>query len=265
MVHTNFDIGMQRERNIVSTHNYTKGDIEKTLSECDVILEETYYTQAQAQAMMETYRAYNYLDHMGKLVVISSTQIPFHVRRHLSRALNIPSSKIRVIKPRIGGGFGGKQTACVEIFSALVTLKTGKPAKLIYSRKETFNCSNSRHAMKMKVKMGATKDGVIKVIDINALSDTGAYGEHASTTFGLVGEKSMPIYNKLEAVRFTGNVVYTNKMPAGAFRGYGATQGCFAVESTINKLAAKLNIDHCILRLKNIVKEGEIRLHMIKR
>ena len=256
-VHTNFDIGMQRERNIVSTHNYTKGDIDKTLSECDVILEETYYTQAQAQAMMETYRAYNYLDHMGRLVVISSTQIPFHVRRHLSRALNIPSSKIRVIKPRIGGGFGGKQTACVEIFSALVTLKTGKPAKLIYSRKETFNCSNSRHAMKMKVKMGATKDGIIKVIDINALSDTGAYGEHASTTFGLVGEKSMPIYNKLEAARFTGNVVYTNKMPAGAFRGYGATQGCFAVESTINKLAAKLNIDPVELRLKNIVKEGE--------
>ena len=256
-IHTNFDIGMQRERNIVSTHNYTKGDIDKTLSECDIVLEETYYTQAQAQAMMETYRAYNYLDHMGRLVVISSTQIPFHVRRHLSRALNIPSSKIRVIKPRIGGGFGGKQTACVEIFSALVTLKTGKPAKLIYSRKETFNCSNSRHAMKMKVRMGATKDGIIKVIDINALSDTGAYGEHASTTFGLVGEKSMPIYNKLEAARFTGNVVYTNKMPAGAFRGYGATQGCFAVESTINKLAVKLNIDPVELRLKNIVKEGE--------
>ena len=111
--------------------------------------------------------------------------------------------------------------------------------------------------MKMKVRMGATKDGVIKVIDINALSDTGAYGEHASTTFGLVGEKSMPIYNKLEAARFTGNVVYTNKMPAGAFRGYGATQGCFAVESTINKLAVKLNIDPVELRLKNIVKEGE--------
>ncbi len=257
-VHTNFDIGMQKERNIVATHDYTKGDVDKVLSECDVVLEETYYTQAQSQAMMETYRAYNYLDHMGRLVVISSTQIPFHVRRHLSRALNIPSSKIRVIKPRIGGGFGGKQTACVEIFSALVTLKTGKPAKLIYDRKETFNCSNSRHAMKMNVKIGATKDGVIKVIDINALSDTGAYGEHASTTFGLVGEKSIPIYNKLEAARFKGNVVYTNKMPAGAFRGYGATQGCFAVESTINKLATKLNMDPVKLRLKNIVKEGEV-------
>lgn len=257
-VHTNFDIGMQRERNIVSTHDYTKGNVEKVLSGCDIVLDETYYTQAQSQAMMETYRAYNYMDHLGRLVVISSTQIPFHVRRHLSRALNIPSSKIRVIKPRIGGGFGGKQTACVEIFSALVTLKTGKPAKLIYTRKETFNCSNSRHAMKINVKIGATKDGIIKAIDIDALSDTGAYGEHASTTFGLVGEKSIPVYNKLEAARFKGHVVYTNKMPAGAFRGYGATQGCFALESTINKLATKLNMDPTELRLKNIVKEGEV-------
>ncbi|WP_042274201.1 xanthine dehydrogenase family protein molybdopterin-binding subunit [[Clostridium] dakarense] len=255
--HCNFDIGMQRERNIVSTHKYEKGNIEEVMKSCDIVVEETYYTQAQAQAMMETYRAYNYLDHMGRLVVVSSTQIPFHVRRHLSRALNMPSSKIRVIKPRIGGGFGGKQTACVEIFSALVTLKTKKPAKLIYDRHETFNCSNSRHAMKLNVKIGATKEGMIKVIDIDALSDTGAYGEHASTTFGLVGEKTMPLYNKLEASRFKGHVVYTNKMPAGAFRGYGATQGCFAVESTINMLANKLKIDPTELRLKNIVKEGE--------
>ncbi|MFR9070761.1 MAG: xanthine dehydrogenase family protein molybdopterin-binding subunit, partial [Paraclostridium sp.] len=208
-VHCNFDIGMERTRNIVSKHLYEKGNIEEELEKCDLVVEETYYTQAQAHAMMETYRAYNYLDHNGRLVVVSSTQIPFHVRRHLSRALNIPSSKIRVIKPRIGGGFGGKQTACVEIFSAIVTLKTGKPAKLIYDRKETFNCSTSRHAMKLTVRMGATKEGVIKVIDIDALSDTGAYGEHASTTFGLVGEKTMPMYNKLTASRFKGNVVYT--------------------------------------------------------
>ncbi len=255
--HCNFDIGMERERNIVSKHLYEKGNIEEELEKCYVVIEETYYTQAQAHAMMETYRAYNYLDHTGRLVVVSSTQIPFHVRRHLSRALNIPSSKIRVIKPRIGGGFGGKQTACVEIFSAIVTLKTGKPAKIIYDRKETFNCSTSRHAMKLDVKIGATKDGIIKVIDIDALSDTGAYGEHASTTFGLVGEKTMPMYNKLTASRFKGNVVYTNKMPAGALRGYGATQGCFAVESTINMLAHKLNMDPTEIRLKNIVKEGE--------
>lgn len=255
--HTNFDIGMNREKNIVSTHNYTKGDVDKVMSECDIVVEESYYTQPQLHGMMETYRSYNYLDHTGRLVVVSSTQIPFHVRRHLSRALNIPSSKIRVIKPRIGGGFGGKQTACVEIFSAIVTLKTGKPAKIIYDRRETLNCSTSRHAMKLNVKIGATKEGIIKVIDIDAISDTGAYGEHASTTFGLVGEKTMPMYNKLEASRFKGHVVYTNKMPAGAFRGYGASQGCFAVESTINVLASKLNIDPTEIRLKNIVKEGE--------
>lgn len=255
--HCNFDIGMQREKNIVSHHDYTKGDVEKVLSNCDVVIEETYYTQAQAHAMMETYRAYNYLDHMGRLVVVSSTQIPFHVKRHLSRALEIPASKIRVIKPRIGGGFGGKQTACVEIFSAIVTLKTGKPAKIIYDRKETFNCSTSRHAMRLKVRLGATNDGIIKAIDIKALSDTGAYGEHASTTIGLVGEKTLPMYNKVEATRFIADVVYTNKMPAGALRGYGASQGCFAVESTINMLANKLKMDPTDLRLKNVVTEGE--------
>ena len=257
-VHCNFDIGMERERNIVSKHLYEKGNVEEELSKCDVVVEDTYYTQAQSHGMMETYRAYNYLDHTGRLVVVSSTQIPFHVRRHLSRALDIPSSKIRVIKPRIGGGFGGKQTSCVEIFSALVTLKTGKPAKIIYDRKETFTCTTSRHAMKLNVKVGADKDGTIRVIDINALSDTGAYGEHASTTFGLVGEKTMPMYGKLKAARFMGNVVYTNKTPAGAFRGYGATQGCFAVEAAINKLASKLSMDPVEVRLKSIIKEGEI-------
>lgn len=255
--HCNFDIGMQREKNIVSHHDYTNGDVEKVLSNCDIVIEETYYTQAQAHAMMETYRAYNYLDHTGRLVVVSSTQIPFHVKRHLSRALELPASKIRVIKPRIGGGFGGKQTACVEIFSAIITLKTGKPAKIIYDRKETFNCSTSRHAMRLKVRLGATNDGIIKAIDINALSDTGAYGEHASTTIGLVGEKTLPMYNKVEATRFIADVVYTNKMPAGALRGYGASQGCFAVESTINMLADKLKMDPTDLRLKNVVTQGE--------
>ena len=256
-VHCNFDIGMDKERNIVSTHKSEKGNVEEEFNKCDVVIEETYETQAQAHCMMETYRSYNYLDHNGRLVVVSSTQIPFHVRRHLSRALNIPASKIRVIKPRIGGGFGGKQTACVEIFSAIITLKTGKPAKLIYTRKETFSSTTSRHAMKIKVKIGADEKGNIKVIDINALSDTGAYGEHASTTFGLVGEKTLPLYNKLNAYRFTGNVVYTNKTPAGAFRGYGATQGCFAVESAVNKLASKLGMDPIKLREENLIKEGE--------
>ncbi|MBV7274974.1 molybdopterin-dependent oxidoreductase [Clostridium sp. PL3] len=256
-LHCNFNIGMQKDRNVVATENIEVGDVDKVLKECDTVIEETYYTQAQAHCMMETYRAFNYLDHMGRLVVVSSTQIPFHVRRHLARALKIPASKIRVIKPRIGGGFGAKQSDPVEVYSAIVTLKTGKPSMIIYDRKETFECTSSRHAMRIKVRMGADKEGYIRAIDIDVLSDTGAYGEHASTVFGLVGHKTLPLYNKTTAVKFTGTVVYTNKAPAGAFRGYGATQGTFAVESTVNKLAKELKIDPVELRVKNLIKQGE--------
>ena len=256
----NFDIGIQKERNIVSSQLLEVGNVEEELEKCDVVVEETCYTQAQAHGMMETYRAFSYLDYNGRLVVVSSTQIPFHVRRQLSRALNLPASKIRVIKPRIGGGFGGKQTGAVEMFAAIVTMITGKPAKIIYSRKETFTTTNSRHAMKLKVRLGADKEGNIRVVDIQGLSDTGAYGEHASTTFGVVGEKTLPLYNKTKAVRFIGDVVYTNKMPAGAFRGYGATQGAFALETAVNKLAEKLDIDPTELRLMNLIKEGEVSL-----
>ncbi|MBP2626125.1 MAG: aerobic-type carbon monoxide dehydrogenase, large subunit CoxL/CutL-like protein [Firmicutes bacterium] len=259
-LHCNFDIGTSKEKNIVSSQKVEFGDIEEELQKCDVVVEETYYTQAQAHCMMETYRAFNYLDHMGRLVVVSSTQIPFHVRRKLARALEMPASKIRVIKPRIGGGFGGKQTVVVEIFTAIVTLKTGKPAKLIYDREETFTCTNSRHAMRLTVRVGADTEGYIRAVDIQGLSDTGAYGEHASTVFMVVGQKTLPLYNKTKAVRFIGNVVYTNKMPGGAFRGYGATQGTFALEAAVNQLAEQLNMDPAELRLKNLIKQGETSL-----
>jgi len=259
-LHCNFDIGMCKEKNIVSSQKVEFGDVEEELGKCDMVVEEVYYIQAQAHCMMETYRAFSYLDHMGRLVVISSTQIPFHVRRKLARALEMPASKIRVIKPRIGGGFGGKQTVVVELFTALVTLKTGKPAKIIYDREETFACSNSRHAMRLTVRVGADKEGYIRAVDIQGLSDTGAYGEHASTVFMVVGQKTLPLYNKTKAVRFMGNVVYTNKMPGGAFRGYGATQGTFALEAAVNKLADQLKMDPTELRLKNLIKQGETSL-----
>ena len=256
----NFGIGMHQEQNIASSAVQEIGDVQEELSNSDVVVEETFFTQAQAHAMMETYRAFTYLDHTGRLVVVSSTQIPFHVRRQLSRALQLPSSKIRVIKPRIGGGFGGKQTGACEVFAALVTLKTGKPASIIYGRKETFTSTNSRHAMRIKVKLGADKAGFIRAIDLEVLSDTGAYGEHAPTVLTCVGEHTLPLYNKTRAVRFTGTAVYTNKLSAGAFRGYGATQGTFAVESAVNKLAEKLNLDPTELRLKNLIKVGETHL-----
>jgi len=253
----NFDIGLHKESNIASSFKEEVGDVAAEFERCAVVVEDVYYPQAQAHAMMETYRAYTYLDHTGRLVVVSSTQIPFHIRRQLARALQIPSSKIRVMKPRIGGGFGGKQTAAVEGFAAIVTLKTGKPAIIVYDRKETFSYLTSRHAMRLKVKLGADQDGIIRAIDMQVLSDTGAYGEHAATVLSCVGHYTLPLYNKTRAVRITGNAVYTNKMPAGAFRGYGATQGTFALESTVNKLAEQLNMDPTEVRLKNISKEGE--------
>ncbi|MDR3563129.1 MAG: molybdopterin-dependent oxidoreductase [Negativicutes bacterium] len=256
-LHCNYDIGMQKERNIVSLQKVEAGKVEEELEKCPVVVEETCYTQAQAHAMMETYRAFSYLDHNARLVVVSSTQIPFHVRRQLALALGIPASKVRVIKPRIGGGFGGKQTAAVEIFTALVTWKTGKPAKIVYDRQETFCCTTTRHAMRIKVRLGADRDGFIRAIDIQALSDTGAYGEHAPTVCAVTGAKTLPLYNKTRAVRFTGKVVYTNKVPAGALRGYGATQGTFALETAVNKLAEKLAMDPAELRLKNLIQAGE--------
>lgn len=252
------EIGNDVKRNIVSSGESVVGDVDAVLKECDVVLERDYHTKANAQAMMETMRSYCYIDTYGRLNCVSSTQIPFHVRRILSNALEIPKSKINVIKPRIGGGFGAKQTACCEIFTAFVTWQLKKPSKIVYTREETFAASNSRHEMKMHVRIGATKDGTIEAIDLYTLSNQGAYGEHGPTTIGLAGHKSLPLYNHVKASRFTYDVVYTNTMRAGAYRGYGATQGQFAVESIINELADELNMDPCEIRFKNMTRENEV-------
>lgn len=254
---TNFDIGADASRNIAASQVVEFGDVEKELAASEIVIEKTYTTQAQAHCMMETYRASCCYDVNGRLQVTSSTQIPYHVRRHISHILSIPKSNIKVIKPRVGGGFGGKQTASVEIFPALVTVMTGKPASLVYTRQETFACTTTRHAMKLKVRLGADKEGNINAVDIFCLSDTGAYGEHAPTVFWVVGQKTLPMYGKAKACRYHGHAVYTNKTPAGALRGYGATQGTFAQESAINELAGKLGMDPAEIRLKNLTQEGQ--------
>lgn len=254
--HINFPIGYDNKRNLASSYLETKGDVEKGFAESDVIIEETYYTQPQIHAMMETYRTACYLDAHGRLNVISSTQIPFHVRRHLARALEMPSSRIRVMKPKLGGGFGGKQTSVCEIYPAFVTMKTGKPSKIVYTRKETQACSNTRHAMRLKVKIGSDREGNIKAIDINVLSNTGAYGEHAPTVTALVVYKTFPLYAKVP-MRCKADIVYSNTTVGGAFRGYGATQGTFAVESAVNELAHKLGLDPTEVRMKNLVDQSE--------
>jgi len=225
--------------------------------ECDEVVEHTYHVRAAQQAMMETFRTYCFMDTYGRLNVLSSTQIVYHARRILSNALGIPKSKIRVSKPRIGGGFGAKQTVVAEIFPAFVTWKTGKPSKMIFTREESQTASTPRHEMEVTIRLGAMKDGRIRAIDLYTLSNTGAYGEHGPTTVGLSGHKSIPMYGSLEAYRFAYDVVYSNVMSAGAYRGYGATQGIFAVESAVNEMAARLGIDPIRIREQNMVREGQ--------
>ena len=250
-------VGADNKRNLCAHGEEGDGDIEAVLANSDIVIEHTYHTKACQQAMMETFRTYCSIDLYGRLNILSSTQIVFHTRRNVANALHIPKSMIRVIKPRIGGGFGAKQTNVCEVYPAFVTWKTKKPSKIIFSRVESQIASSPRHEMEIHLRLGATKEGIVKGIDMYTLSNTGAYGEHGPTTVGLSGHKSIPLYAKAEAFRFTYDVVYTNHMSAGAYRGYGATQGLFAVESAVNELAAKLHMDPFEIRQKNIVKEGD--------
>jgi len=250
-------VGGDNRRNLVASETESSGDVDGVMNDCDVVLERTYHTRAFNQAMMETFRTYTEFDRYGRLHVISSTQIVFHTRRILSHALGIPKSRIRVEKPRIGGGFGAKQTAVCEVYPAFVTMKTGRPAMLIYTREESQIAGSPRHEMEIRVRIGADKTGKIRALDLYTLSNTGAYGEHGPTTVGLSGHKSIPLYTgSLEAFRFAYDVVYTNHQSAGAYRGYGATQGIFAVESMVSELAEKLNMDPTVIRDMNMVREG---------
>ena len=251
-------VGADNKRNLCAHDECGNGNIDAVLADCDVVIDRVYHTQACQQAMMETFRTYCEIDTYGRLHIISSTQIVFHTRRIVANALHIPKSKVRVTKPRIGGGFGAKQTAVSAVYPAFVTWMTKKPSKIIFSRVESQIASSPRHEMEMHVRLGANKDGIVRGIDLHTLSNTGAYGEHGPTTVGLSGHKSIPLYGKAEAFRFTSDVVYTNHMSAGAYRGYGATQGLFAVESAVNELANILGMDPFKIREMNITHEGEI-------
>ena len=253
------EVGADNRRNLCASGVDEDGDLQTVMEDCEIVLEHTFHTKANQQAMMETFRTYASIDTYGRLHVVSSTQIVFHVRRILAHALDIPKSKIRVSKPRIGGGFGAKQTCVTEVFPAFVTWKTKRPAKLIFTRQESQTAGSPRHEMEMRVKVGAMRDGTIRAVDFYTLSNTGAYGEHGPTTVGLSGHKSIPLYNaNLEAFRFRYDVVYTNVQAAGAYRGYGATQGIFALESMVNELADKLGIDPAVIREKNMIREGQV-------
>ena len=251
-------VGADNRRNLCAHEEDGQGDIDAVLRDCDIVIDRVYHTKACQQTPMETFRTFCTIDTYGRLHIVSSTQIVFHTRRIVANALHIPRSKIRVSKPRVGGGFGAKQTAVSAVYPAFVTWMTKKPSMIIFSRRECMIAGSPRHEMEMHVRLGADKNGIVRGIDLYTLSNTGAYGEHGPTTVGLSGHKSIPLYAKAEAYRFVYDVVYTNHMSSGAYRGYGATQGLFAVESAVNELAARLGIDPFEIRKRNIPCEGEI-------
>lgn len=251
-------VGADNQRNLCASKQFEYGKVEEEFKRCAHIIEQTYRTKANQQTMMETFRTFTTMDAYGRLNVTTSTQVPFHARRILANALQIPKSKIRVIKPRIGGGFGAKQSIVSELYPAVVTWMTGKPAKMVYTRQESFAAGRPRHESEIKIRLGADENGMIQAIHMDTLWNAGAYGDHGPTTVGLSGNKSMTIYGQAKAYKFDYNVVYTNTLGGGAFRSYGAAQGFFALESAVNELADQLGMDPMILRMKNMLCAGQV-------
>ena len=254
----------QAHTNISHHHIIRKGDADAAFKYAEEHPDEYYITEHEyhvphvQHTPIENHIAVAQYEPDGKCTVWASCQSPYAVRQALSASFDIPLNKMRIISPYVGGGFGAKQTSVCEVYPAFVTWKTKKPSKIIFSRYESQIASTPRHEMELHVRLGATKDGIVRGIDLYTLSNTGAYGEHGPTTVGLSGHKSIPLYGKAEAFRFVSDVVYTNHMSAGAYRGYGATQGLFAVESAVNELADKLGIDPFVIRQRNIVHEGDV-------
>ena len=243
--------------NVAAAVDIAVGDVEAGFAESAVVVEVTGETQYAQHAPIETHVVVSRLDEHGRLVLLTSTQVPFHVRRIVARLLDIPIHRVRVVKPRIGGGFGVKQEVLIEDISALVTLRTGRPAFFEYTRSEEFVSSRTRHPMRVRVKVGADADGRFRAIEMDALSNTGAYGTHSLTVLSNTGSKTLPLYNKAPNVRFTGKAVYTNMPVGGAYRGYGATQGYFPLELAVDQVAERLGMDALEVRRINHIRSGE--------
>ena len=251
------------EKNLAAHIRIDIGDVEKGFAEADEIFEAEYEVPKVQQAHIEPHVCVTYWDEDDRLVIRTSTQVPFHVRRMLAPVLNLPVKRIRVIKPRIGGGFGGKQEVLMEDVPAHLTIATKRPVIYEYTREEEFTGARSRHPMKIRMKTGVKSDGTITANSMYALSDTGAYGCHALTVTGNTGHKAMALYvgdgdyRKSPNIRFYADVVYTNTPPAGAFRGYGVPQGYWPVERHMEKIARALKLDPIEFRLRNAIRPGE--------
>ncbi len=252
------------DRNLAAEIRIDIGDVEQGFKQADQIFESTYHVPKVQQAHIEPHVVVTYWDEDDRLVIRTSTQVPFHVRRILAPVLNLPEKRIRVIKPRIGGGFGGKQEVLIEDVAAHLTIATGRPVRHEYSRAEEFFASRSRHPMKLTMKTGVKKDGTITANEMHVLSDTGAYGCHALTVTGNTGHKAMALYvgdgpfREAPNIRFYADVVYTNTPPSGAYRGYGVPQGYWPVERHMERIARALELDPIAFRLKNTLRSGEV-------
>jgi putative selenate reductase molybdopterin-binding subunit len=251
------------EKNLAAEIRINIGDLEKGFSEADEIFEGEYAVPKVQQAHIEPHVTITYWDEDDRLVIRTSTQVPFHVRRQLAPVLGLPIKRIRVIKPRIGGGFGGKQEILIEDVAAHLTIATGRPVMFEYSREEEFIAARSRHPMHIWMKTGVKRDGTITANEMRILSDTGAYGCHALTVTGNTGQKSMALYvgdgpyRMSPNIRFYADIVYTNTPPAGAYRGYGVPQGYWAVERHMEKISRALALNPLEFRLKNAIHPGE--------
>lgn len=244
-------------KNLAAEVEIEFGDLKKGEAEADFIIDKIYHAHYGSHCAQEPHAAISYFDEMGRLVIVCTTQVPFHVRRIVSKVCEFPLSKIRVIKPRIGGGFGGKQEVLLEPLAALVTIKLKRPAKIVLSRKEVFQNSRTRHPVRTRLRTGVKNNGDITFLEMDSLLNSGAYGTHALTVLSNCGAKVLPLFNKIENMRFLGRSVYTNLPVGGAYRGYGATQGYFALNQQLDMIARKLDVDLPEFIKKNHIQVGE--------
>jgi putative selenate reductase molybdopterin-binding subunit len=242
------------EHNIAATVGFKIG--EDFFASSDVTAEGTFRTQYAQHCPIEPHIVIGWLDEHGRITLRSSTQVPFHARRIVAQSLGIPVKKVRVMKPRIGGGFGTKQEIVIEDLVAALVMKTKRPVKMEYTRAEEFFAARTRHPMTVYLKIGAKKDGSVTDADLKVISNTGAYGSHALTVICCTGGKVLPLYH-FDKMDFHAKAVYTNLPVAGAYRGYGATQAAFAMECLIDEITEKLGVDPIEFRKKNHIKEGE--------
>lgn len=255
--HMPIPVPYQPDRNIAAVSEFTVGDIEEGLRNSDKVFDQRYTTHYTSHCAMEPHSVIAWMDPDNRLIIRCSTQVPFHVRRIVARVLDIPVARIRVIKPRIGGGFGGKQEVFLEMVAGLLAMRTGKPVRIVLTRSEVFTSARTRHPQIMRLRTGINTDGTVTTVSLDTIMNTGAYGAHALTVVCNTGAKVLPLLNKAANVAFRARSVYTNLPVGGAYRGYGATQGSFALNVQMDEMARAIGMDTIVMWRKNHIRSGE--------